>query len=483
MRRKIIIILTFFSFSCYAQNLSLSLSDAINLALNNNQTIKQYEAKLKQKEYDYLASYGNFLPAINFDFSYSHLNEEMGIDLNPIRELIISLQSSNQVELTNISGILSGNPPMNQNQKEIIKQQTSAYLNNLIPPFYQTFKKQNYKSGAFLVTQPIFVGGKLLAARNASLSEKNSANNELEKVKNEVIYQTVDSYLKVLLLKEIVKTRKEVLEGMIQHRTNANRLFQEGIIANYHLLRAEVAVSEAEKNLLNDENNLSLAIESFKNITNISSISADDFLDTLCYKVFSDSLSSMLNKAMNNQPILKITEDKKELAKQNFNAVRSSFLPTVAAFGKYEVYPEYLSSLEPRWVIGIQMKYNLFNGFKDYLKLQNAKYLEEEVAFAENDIRKKIELWVTKSYLEMINYKTQYEKLNSTLKLAEENLRMNEKRFETGMSTSLEVIDARLSLERVKIDRLLSLYQYYNSMVNLLLAAGNPQEILHIWSN
>lgn len=83
----------------------------------------------------------------------------------------------------------------------------------------------------------------------------------------------------------------------------------------------------------------------------------------------------------------------------------------------------------------------------------------------------------------MINYKTQYEKLNSTLKLAEENLRMNEKRFETGMSTSLEVIDARLSLERVKIDRLLSLYQYYNSMVNLLLAAGKPQEILHIWSN
>ena len=171
------------------------------------------------------------------------------------------------------------------------------------------------------------------------------------------------------------------------------------------------------------------------------------------------------------------------LASENFNVARSSFLPTIAAFGKYEVYPEYLSSLEPRWAVGLQMKMNLFNGFKDYLKLQSAKHLESEVEHAAQDAKKKINLWITKSYLEMQNSKTRYEKLKATISLAEENLRQNEKRFETGMGTSLEVIDARLSLEKVQIDRLVSLYQYYSSLADLYLAAGVPTEFLKIWSN
>lgn len=83
----------------------------------------------------------------------------------------------------------------------------------------------------------------------------------------------------------------------------------------------------------------------------------------------------------------------------------------------------------------------------------------------------------------MENSKTRFEKLSSAYSLAVENLRQNEKRFQNGMATSLEVIDAQLSLEKVEVDRLVSLYEYYISAADLFLAAGKPLEVLNIWNN
>lgn len=482
-KTKCLLILFLTPFTVFiAQDLRLTLNDALTIALQKNDRIKQYQEKLTQKENEELASWGNFLPVINIDAAYTHLNDNMVIDLSPIRDVIINLQSSNQAALTNLSTILSGKAPLTAEQLTAIKGQTTTTLNAVIPEFKQTFKKQDYKTATITGVQPIFLGGKLIAAKNYAASERKAADAELTKIINEISVDVINNYMRVLLIEQIVKTRKNVLDGMINHRDNAKKLFDEGLIANHHFLRAEVAVADAERNLVNDQNNFSLAITSFKHTLGVEESVVFQLVDSLSFKDFSDSLNVLKSAAGQNQPILKLLEEKKIGAEQNYNVARSNLLPTLAAFGKYEMYPEYLSSLEPRWAVGLQMHFNLFNGFKDYLKLQTAAHLENEVKFMQADTKRKIDLWVNKSYLDVVNYKTRYEKLKSTVELATENLRQNEKRFQTGLGTSLEVIDARLSFERVQLDLLASLYGYYSSLADLYLASGNPNEVLKIWS-
>ena len=175
-------------------------------------------------------------------------------------------------------------------------------------------------------------------------------------------------------------------------------------------------------------------------------------------------------------------EQKKISAEQNYNVARSEFLPQVAAFGKYELYPEYLSALEPRWAVGVQAKFNLFNGFKDYLKLQSASAIEEEVDHIQKGTVKNINLWINKSYRDVKNSADEFTKLISTLKLAEENYRQNSKRFNSGMGTSIEVIDARLALEKIEIDRSIALFNYYCAIADLENASGKSIELLKIWN-
>ena len=120
--------------------------------------------------------------------------------------------------------------------------------------------------------------------------------------------------------------------------------------------------------------------------------------------------------------------------------------------------------------------------YKDYLKLQSASAIEDEVAFIEKGTVKNINLWINKSYMEVRNNAAEYKKLISSLKLAEENFRQNSKRFNSGLGTSLEVIDARLALEKIEIDMDIALYNYYSAIVELENASGKSIDLLNIWN-
>jgi outer membrane protein TolC len=457
---------------------SLSLEDAVNLALKRNDKVKQYEEKLTQKKYQDMESWGNFLPSVNIEASYNHLNDPLVIDLNPIREVIIQLQAQNMTGFAAVQ-----NPAMTPEQKAYLTNLNMQGLNKAIPAFTETLKEQDYKSAAFVGVQPLFMGGKILAGKKFASAEKKSAEVELVKSQNEIIQETVTNYLAVALLHDVVKTRQDVVNGVSKHLRNAERLNQEGMIASYHVLRAKVALDEAERNLLDDQSKLELAVIALKTTIGYAETDSLSVPDSLSFSNFNDSLSYCIEKALTSQPALKIVEYKKNAASQKYAVERSNFLPQVAAFGKYEMYPEYQSMMEPRWVVGLQMKFNLFNGFKDYARLQSASHLEKEVSYIEADAKKKVELWVNKSYRDMDNARTKYQKLLTSVELAKENLRLNDARFQTGYGTSLEVIDAQLSLEKTEIEKLSSLFDYYKSLTDLLTASGTPEDILKIWNN
>ena len=476
---KILLLLSL-SLPLFAQQ--LTLQDAINVALVKNEKIKQYQERLAQKEFDDKSAIGNFLPKINLTGGYTHMNDDLSLDLSPVGDAIITMQASTQTQLANINNVLQTGVQLTEQEQAALNAQYSTYLSSLFPDLDLTFKEQNFKTATLQAVQPLFVGGKLFAAKTYSKAEVGAAASELTKTTNEVITEVVNNYLNVLLLEELVQTRTDVLNGMNRHSTRAKRLQEEGVIASYQALRAQVAVAEAEVNLTDDQSKLKLARIALNNSLGLEESTDIQLLDTLISTEYEVNLDTLLASAYENQPVLQMLDQKEIAAKQKFNIARSSFLPHVAAFGKYEMYPEYLSALEPRWAVGVQMQFNIFNGLKDYMDLQSAKHLQNEVEYIKADTRKKISLWVNKDYNDVIDAQERYNKLDAALELAKESLRLNERRFDTGIGTSLEVIDAQLSLENIEIKRLVSLKDYYQALSDLYLAAGEPLEILKVWN-
>lgn len=478
----LIFLLTGGSLPAQSNSRQIDLPSAIDHALRNHPKVKQAETLLLQKKEGKNEAFGNFLPKINLSYSYTHLDEPISIDLSPIRDAMITLQSKNQTELSNIYTILGGQAPLTDAQKQALTAKYAGQLNGLLPEFKSTLKRQDYWTGTLTGVQPLFTGGKLLAASNAADIEYNTSLLELEKVKNDVATDVIDNWLNVVFLKEMVRTRESVLEGMKLHRDRAEKMLAEGLIARYNYLRACVAVSDAERNLFDDQKKLELAMLALVNAISLDEGTSLIISDSLMPDTSIKDAEYYAAIAEKENPLIRIIDQKSLLAGEKKSAERARYMPVIAAFGKYEFYPEYLSAIEPRWAVGVSLNLNIFNGFQDQANIEKSKLLEKEITLIRADATSKIRLLVNKYHKASQTAIERFGQGAAALDLAQENLRLNEKRFETGLGTSLEVVDARLMLEKSEIDRKVSLYDYYKSMGQLYNACGKPLEFLNIWN-
>jgi outer membrane protein TolC len=464
-----------------SQGEKIDLEFAVASALKGHPRIKQMETAVQKSERGKEDAFGNFLPEINLGYSFTHLNGPISIDLSPIRDAMITLQSKNQAEFANIYRLMGGGAPLTDAQKSSLAGNYATQLNSLLPEFKSTLKKQDYWTATITGVQPLFTGGKIVAANKIAELEYSAANLELQRVKNEITAEVINNYLNVVFLTELVKVRTDVTSGMKKHEERAGKMLAEGLIANYNYLRAKVAVSDAERNLYNDQKNLELAILALKNSMAIEENREIVVEDSLVTTTFLETEIIYTQLAKENHPLLKLIEIKKQMAAEKVSVDRSKFMPTIAAFGKYELYPEYLSAIEPKWAVGVSLNLNLFNGLQDKANLQSSKLLEKEIGYIEQDATSKINLLVQKQYRASENSAERFGRGSTSLELAEENLRLNEKRFDTGLGTSLEVVDARLMLEKNKIELKTALYEYYKNVCQLFETSGKPEDFLRIW--
>ncbi|MBK7869093.1 MAG: TolC family protein [Ignavibacteriales bacterium] len=149
-----------------SQGEKIDLEFAVASALKGHPRIKQMETAVQKSEKGKDDAFGNFLPDINLGYSFTHLNGPISIDLNPIRDAMITLQSKNQAEFANIYRLIGGGAPLTDAQKSSLAGNYATQLNSLLPEFKSTLKKQDYWTATITGVQPLFTGGKILAANN-----------------------------------------------------------------------------------------------------------------------------------------------------------------------------------------------------------------------------------------------------------------------------------------------------------------------------
>ncbi|RED43634.1 outer membrane protein TolC [Winogradskyella eximia] len=464
----------------FAQEREISISEALEISYKNNENIKRYAERVEQKNYEDKAAKGNFLPSINLIGGYTYLSENMEINTSQVQSSLDDLGGKygaafiqaygDQIGLSGVSaesafGTLVG-----------VLEQFPAYPNVIVD-------NQQISTAAVTATQPIFTGGKIIAAKRYAKAELESSEIELKQVKDEIANELIDRYLTVVLLKQVIKTRQQVYEGMLTHKAQTERAIELEILPKHVLLRAKVAVADAEKDLNNDKNKLKLAELALRTTMNLSDAVPLKVMDSIGYQNLNFNFNELLETANTNQPMLELIDQKEIMAKQAYALERSKFMPNIAAFGTYNMFREDLPIIPPKFIVGVQAQLNIFNGFKDVNKLKVSKHLKEEVKNAKAYASQQIKLLVESNYMNTLNQQKLYNSQITTVELAKENLRINTRRFEEGLGKSIDVIDASLLYEKSKIEQLVALDGYYKAMANLYSAIGQPEQIIPIISN
>jgi outer membrane protein TolC len=454
---------------------TVSLRAAIDSAMNNNSRIRQYRRAVTEKEYLQKASAGNYFPSVDVMGGFTWFSKNSEVNMSQMKESVDDM-------FGNYGAFIAKELDLSEEAQEVIYNKIVSGLGKL-PAYNVVVDQQNFPNLNVVATQPIFLGGKINAGKRFADAERGYADAELQKITNEITKETFERYFGVVLLQQVVNVRREVVEGMKHHERDAQRAIEIGVIPSHEVLRAQVAVANAERDFTDDMNKLDLARLALKASMGLPDTVEVQVTDSLVFRLVTDESAALRKQAMEQQPLFKMIDQKKMMVQQKHALERSEFMPQIAAWGQYSAFRQNYPVIMPPFMVGIQAHINIFHGGQKFNKLKATRYLEQQVELADKYAHEQVGLWVDKSWREMINKRERYLKMKPTVDLALKNLKINEKRFREGLGKSIDVIDARLLYEGAELERLKSLYDYYIALSDFYLATGNPQKMIDLLSS
>ncbi|MDR0229730.1 MAG: TolC family protein [Flavobacteriaceae bacterium] len=346
------------------------------------------------------------------------------------------------------------------------------------------FNKRDMAMGGFMATWPLFTGGKINAAIRAHEIESEMGEKDLANTKNKLVSELAQRYYQVKLADEAVLVRQTVYDGMLKHLHDATKLEENGMIAPVEKLSADVAVSEANRQLVGAKKDAALARVALANTMEV-----DEVKDVLISDFFTasnlESLQHYQSLAVSNYPMLQKVALQKELAEEGVKIKKSSNYPTVLAFGQTLLVHnnpmpglDILNNNNKPWTVGVGVSYTLFEGFKNKNEIRAAKATKESVELYEHKAQGDIKMLVEKLYKDIEKQEEQIKNLKVQETLAVEFLRVRTKAFSEGFATSTEVTDAEMNLSGVRLMKLQASYEYAVGVASLFEYTGLSSEFL-----
>ncbi len=439
-------------------SVKLDFTEALERMNKTNEAILAVKLEQKQAHYKKRAACGLYFPKIDINLMYTHLNDDITMDFNPLKNAMIGLSANAYAG----AGGFGGAPAFIQ--------QANANPELADSNFIETIQDKNFWSLSVSVKQPIFTGGKIIAANRAAKASIEASNEKLKYITNKLTTELAQRYFGFRLFIKVAEVRKEVLAGMAQHLSRANKMEAKGMIARAEKLHAEVSYADAEREYQKSMRDVGTAQSALKN-----TVALNCDIEPVSHLFITRDIKPLKyykEVALKLNPALRQLKAHMERAHQGYMKEMANYSPSIFAFGSADIYSKNRSSSKPQWFVGLGATYTLFDGLQRYNKTRAAKALENKMVATVNKTKRDIETLVEKSYNELMKDAEQIRALDKSIEFAEEYLRVREKAFSAGFATSIDVVDARLNLSRVKIGRLKAIYEMDVSLAKLLEVCG-----------
>lgn len=428
---------------------SLDFRAALQRLVSVNETLQASRAAVDQSRAERAEADARGLPTIELKSRYSHLNAPLEADLGGVVDAI-----------------------------SVGFQQLGVDVPGGILPREYRIQDRNFVNLSLQALQPVYLGGRIEAGRDAARYGLAASEAAVDRQSAELEVLLVDRFFGQALASESLEVRKRSAESLRRHEFNARRLEAEGQIARVERLRASVALAEAENELLVAQEQLALSraalaalLASDRPVTTATPIPAPP------PSVERDAWKAAAEDA---NPALREAAQRLEQARAGVRAARGESLPVVSLFGSRELYTEDLTLVDPEWVVGVQASWTLFDGGQRRARTTRAEARVSEVDQRLQAGRRDVALLVDQQIDRLNGALARQRTLTATAELTDESLRAQQRAFEEGFATSMDVIEAELARSRVALGELAARRDAWVATAALYTAAGRGEQLVDL---
>jgi len=437
----------------------LTLEQCREMALENNKQMAILAENKEMAAYDALMYRANFLPKISAVGNYLYTTASMKKTI-PGGYLPTYIPDEATGEL--IPNILSNN-----NGTPIFKEY--AYF----PDMDLDLKLSGTYTAGLSVEQPIYMGGKVNSAyRMAKIGEEIAGLDEV-KTRAEVILQSDEAYWTYVQTLELAKTA-HAYKALVDHLlVDVQNAFDAGMKPRNDLLKVQVKLNEAELKVLQAENGIRLARMNLCHVIGLpltTELSAESPLDN-------GTLNGIPEADITDRPEYEMLTKQIELKEQQVRLARSEFLPNVGVAGNFGYAnglklngDKLLDKTSFSAVVSVSIP--IFHWGEGRNKVKSAQAQRNIAAYQRDDLSEQMELELRQVRNQLDEAQVEVVLTTRSLGQAEENLRESRNRYEAGMETMSDHLEAQTLWQQASSDLIRAKTAARLSETRYLKAAG-----------
>jgi outer membrane protein TolC len=350
---------------------------------------------------------------------------------------------------------------------------------------FQVFNADQTRDANFTAMYPLFSGGRDYYGYKAAVARAEAARQMLGGVDVDVAMQTRVDYVAALREMENARVTAELLREVEERLRVSHRMFEEGRIPRYYLLRDETERSNVIQMDAMARSRSEQALVALKTTLGVDLSSPITLADRLEYAPLAVSVDEGLRQAALAHPDIQAAVKQREAAQAEVRAAYGNYFPQVSvgymydwAWMKNRAWEDQAEGMRSRadtaegYSVGVVVTLPIFDGFMRENALTTAKAKLERARQAEGLARQQIAKEVTQAALMLRATGQSVEASRKGVEQAEEEFRIVKERFESGRGIQLEILDAQVSLTRARFNAVSALAEYHTALAMWLRATG-----------
>lgn len=418
--------------SVFAATLELDLEETIQRALLTNPSVKIAESQRKEAKADYSAA-------------------------KSARGISISLKHD------------SGRGGYADNRRYVI----TDNMGRQIPRYDKSIG--NSHSNSITASLPLFTGGELQGQIGQAKANYRSMLSAEEQAYNEMKETATTGYFNMLNAGNMKALRQESVDRLQAHLDNVVAQYNVGIVARADVLRSEVDLANAQQNYITASNEYDVAEATLNNIIGTPLNTTLKLKDSLQYVPYDNDMAYCLAYSEQHRPELKQAEYGVDAAEAALVVARSGHMPKIYANasdnwgGNGSNWP---GDDDENWSVGVTASINVFDSGVTWSKIHAAQEALVQAKESQRQIKDNVELEVRTDYLSMREAEKRITTAQVAVASAEEDYHIAVVRYQAGVGTNIDVMDAQKALTQAKTNYYQALYNYNTSKAALNTSMG-----------
>lgn len=333
----------------------------------------------------------------------------------------------------------------------------------------------NSHSNSITASLPLFTGGELQGQIGQAKANYRSMLSAEEQAYNEMKETATTGYFNMLNATNMKALRQESVDRLQAHLDNVIAQYNVGIVARADVLRSEVELANAQQNYITASNQYDVAEATLNNIIGTPLGTTLLLKDRLQYEPYENDMAYCLAYSEQHRPELKQAEYAVDSAEAALVVARSGHMPKVYANasnnwgGNGSDWP---GDDDENWSVGVTASMNVFDSGVTWSKIHAAQENLAKAKESQRQIKDNVELEVRTDYLNLREAEKRITTTQVAVASAEEDYHIAVVRYQAGVGTNIDVMDAQEALTQAKTNYYQALYNYNTSKAALNTSMG-----------